>query len=296
MLVLGAVGSLVIARGSLRWLDNVTRSIEGITRGDLSGRLPRRGNNDEIDRLARIVNTMLDQIERLMGEVKGVCDSVAHDLRTPLTRLLGALERANRQSLDEEARRVEIGGAITEVRLMLRTFAALLRISEVEDGVRRASFRRVDLRALVNDAIEYYAPAAEEKSIRLSTREQTGMATAVHVEGDADLLFEALGNLIDNAIKFTPHGGRITVALAPGPTIEVRDDGCGIPRHDHENVKLRFHRGSRSHVQAGSGLGLPLVDAIARLHGLELGFVDTPIGCCVRLSPVSSALTTRSTD
>ena len=284
MTVLGIAGGVLIGVGSLRRLDKVIRAIEGITRGDLAGRLPSRGTNDDIDRLARVVNSMLDQIERLMGEVKGVCDSIAHDLRTPLTRLLAALERANRRNLSAVERRAEIDEAIAEVRLMLRTFAALLRISEIEDGARRASFSDVDLSQVVSDAIDYYEPAAEAKGVSLSF--DAGMAEPHCLIGDIDLLFEAIGNLIDNAIKFTPPGGAVTVALRPGAAIVVADTGCGIAPEQRENVKLRFHRGDRSRESTGNGLGLPLVSAIARLHGMELRFEDDGPGCRVVVSPV----------
>jgi signal transduction histidine kinase len=285
MMVLGVAGGVMIGIGSLRRLDKVIRAIEGITRGDLAGRLPSRGTNDDIDRLVRVVNSMLDQIERLMGEVKGVCDSIAHDLRTPLTRLLAALERANRRNLSAAERRAEIDEAIAEVRLMLRTFAALLRISEIEDGARRASFSDVDLSQVVSDAIDYYEPAADAKGVSLSF--DVGQAEERHrLHGDIDLLFEAIGNLIDNAIKFTPPGGAVSVALRPGTAIVVADTGCGIAAEQRENVKLRFHRGDRAHESAGNGLGLPLVGAIARLHGMELRFEDDAPGCRVVVSPV----------
>lgn len=286
MLLLGIGGGVAIGVGSIRRLDRVIRAIEGITRGDLSGRLPSRGTNDDIDRLVRVVNSMLDQIERLMGEVKGVCDSIAHDLRTPLTRLLGALERANRRNLPAAERSAGITTAISEVQMMLRTFAALLRISEIEDGARRASFRAVDLADVANDAVEYYEPAAEARDIALTFESKLLEAdeTAV-IQGDADLLFEALGNLIDNAIKFTPYGGRIAVELIPGPALSVRDTGCGISAADRESVMLRFHRGNRAQDTAGSGLGLPLVAAIARLHGMAVSIPATRSGCRIVMAP-----------
>ncbi|HEX7851505.1 MAG TPA: ATP-binding protein [Sphingomonas sp.] len=287
MIVLGVAGGTIIGIASLRRLDKVTAAIEGITKGDLAGRLPTRGSTDDVDRLARVVNSMLDQIERLMGEVKGVCDSIAHDLRTPLTRLLGGLERANRRNLSEAERRAEIDNAIEEVGAMLRTFAALLRISEIEDGARRASFQLVDLGQVVTDAVEYFEPAAESKSIAL-TFAPVVAADPVEIQGDVDLLFEAVGNLIDNAIKFTPPGGRIDVVLRPGPEIAVIDTGCGIAVDDRETVKLRFHRGSRAQETIGNGLGLPLVGAIARLHGLELSIGNADSGCRVALQPEMS--------
>ncbi|MDH7974476.1 ATP-binding protein [Sphingomonas sp. AR_OL41] len=285
MMVLGVAGGTMIGVGSLRRLDKVIRAIEGITRGDLAGRLPSRGTNDDVDRLVRVVNSMLDQIERLMGEVKGVCDSIAHDLRTPLTRLLAALERANRRTLSAAERRAEIEEAIAEVRLMLRTFAALLRISEIEDGARRASFSDVDLGQVVSDAVDYYEPAADAKNIALSF--VSGPADERHlISGDIDLLFEAVGNLIDNAIKFTPAGGAVSVTLRPGAAIVVADTGCGIAPGQRQNVKLRFHRGDRARETSGNGLGLPLVGAIARLHGMELHFEDGEPGCRVVVSPI----------
>ena len=288
MVLLGAAGGLLIGVGSLRRLDKVIRATEGITRGDLAGRLPSRGTNDDVDRLVRVVNSMLDQIERLMGEVKGVCDSVAHDLRTPLTRLLAVLERANRRNLPAAERAAEIEEAIAEVRLMLRTFAALLRISEIEDGARRISFGDVDLVRVVADAVDYYEPAADSKGIALSFAHETTQG-GHHLHGDVDLLFEAIGNLIDNAIKFTPTGGTVTVALRPGSVIVVTDTGCGIAPGQRENVMLRFHRGDRAREGSGNGLGLPLVGAIARLHGLELRFEDGAPGCRVVVAPPTSA-------
>ncbi|MDQ2762048.1 MAG: HAMP domain-containing histidine kinase [Pseudomonadota bacterium] len=288
MILLGAGGGMLIGIGSLRRLDKVIRAIEGITRGDLAGRLPSRGTNDDVDRLVRVVNSMLDQIERLMGEVKGVCDSIAHDLRTPLTRLLAALERANRRNLPAAQRSGEIEEAIAEVRMMLRTFAALLRISEIEDSARRASFSNVDLAEVVVDAIDYYEPAADHKSIRLIF--ERGIGSPHSIQGDKDLLFEAVGNLIDNAIKFTPAGGSVSITLAQGPTLIVSDTGCGISRAQRENVKLRFHRGDNARKSAGSGLGLPLVDAIARLHGMDLNLEDGSPGCRVVMRPAPSSI------
>lgn len=280
MMLLGAGGGVLIGIGSLRRLDRVIRAIERITRGDLAGRLPSRGSGDDIDRLVRVVNSMLDQIERLMGEVKGVCDSIAHDLRTPLTRLLAALERASRRNLPAAERAVEMEEAIAEVKLMLRTFAALLRISEIEDSARRASFADVDLGQLLADAVDYYEPAADHKGVTLSLNAPAGIASH-HIHGDMDLLFEAVGNLIDNAVKFTPAGGAVSVSLAPGPTIVVSDTGCGIAAAQRENVKLRFHRGDSVRKSDGNGLGLPLVDAIARLHGMDLSLEDGGPGCRV---------------
>lgn len=289
MALLGIAGGTIIGLASLRRLDGVTLAIESITRGDLSRRLPARGNNDDIDRLVRVVNSMLDQIERLMGEVKGVCDSVAHDLRTPLTRLLAILERAHRHNLPADKREIELCNAIQEVQQMLRTFAALLRISEMEDGVRRASFQEVDLAQLIADVVDYYEPAADTKGISLSF-DRGLMDGPRSISADADLMFEALGNLLDNAVKFTPGGGAIRVELADGPIVSVTDTGPGIAAEERGQVAIRFHRGTRSRGTPGNGLGLPLVNAIARLHGMELRIEDHIGGCRVALATLPSSL------
>jgi signal transduction histidine kinase len=288
MTILGMAGALVIGVGSIRRLDGLTRSIERITQGDLSERLPLRGTDDETDRLVRVINAMLEQIERLMGEVKGVCDSIAHDLRTPLTRLLAGLERAKRRNLSPAERSVEIGHAIVEVNGMLRTFAALLRISEIEDGARRASFREVDLAQVAGDAVDYHEPAAEAKAITLRFDVGGGGGRAHIINGDMDLLFEAFGNLIDNAIKYTPAGGSIVVQLHDDGSLIVTDTGRGIDYRDRDRLKLRFHRGSRSRDTSGSGLGLPLVAAIARLHGMDFRFENIARGCRVVLESATA--------
>ena len=289
MALLGIAGGTIIGLASLRRLDGVTLAIESITRGDLSRRLPARGSNDDIDRLVRVVNSMLDQIQRLMGEVKGVCDSVAHDLRTPLTRLLAILERAHRHNLSADEREIELCNASQEVQQMLRTFAALLRISEMEDGIRRASFREIDLAQLVEDVVDYYEPAAETKGIDLLFNpDLTDMPKLI--SADADLMFEALGNLLDNAIKFTPESGSIRVELAEGPSVIVTDTGPGIAPEERGQVAIRFHRGTRSRGTPGNGLGLPLVNAIARLHGMELRIEDHVGGCRVALATLPLSL------
>ena len=170
---------------------------------------------------------------------------------------------------------------------MLRTFAALLRISEVEDGARRALFREVDLVQIAADAVEYYEPAADEKSIHLSLDPPAVGGNGTIISGDMDLLFEAFGNLIDNAIKYTPEGGHIRVELQDGPVVSITDDGCGIDALDRDKLQLRFERGSRSRGLPGLGLGLPLVSAIARLHGLALHFDDVERGCRAVLAPLA---------
>jgi signal transduction histidine kinase len=280
---IGLAGAAVIGAGSVRRIDGVTRSIQRIVGGDLSERLPVRGRSDDLDRLAHVVNGMLGELERLMQEVKGVCDAVAHDLRTPLTRLLAGLERTRRRAGSPEEYQAAIDEAIAETRGVLQTFAAILRISEVESGARRAGFTDADLSAVVADAVELYEPMAEAKGVRL-TAETDG---PVELRGDPGLLFEAVANLVDNALKFTPSGGCVTARCfgADGAVgFEVSDTGPGIPEDEADAVLRRFYRAEASRNTPGSGLGLSLVAAVARLHGMDLSIGDAQPGCVVRVA------------
>ena len=198
--VLGLVGAAVAGAGAVRRIEGITQAVQRIVRGDLAGRLPTRGDYNDLDRLAREINFMLAEIERLMLEVKGVCDNVAHDLRTPLTRLLAGLERASRRagSVDDYAAAVD--EATQEIRALLKTFAAMLRIAEVESGARRAGFADLDLSQVTADVVEFYEPIAEQKGVALTNAGDAG----VTMLGDPSLLFEAISNLVDNALKYLP--------------------------------------------------------------------------------------------
>lgn len=293
LLVVGLAGAGITGLGAVRRINAVTGAIERIVTGGLSGRLPMNRRAGDLDRLSLLVNRMLDDIERLMGEVKGVTDDIAHDLRTPLTRLLAGLERARRRSeafpdsaATEYARAVE--EAIRETRDVLGTFNALLRIAEVEDSARRAGFVRVDLGTIAADVAEFQAPVAEEKGVALEfERAAPPLEAPLVLLGDPSLLFEAIGNLVENAIKFTPAGGRIVVrAFAAKDRIgaSVSDTGPGIPEPEREAVLRRFHRLEKSRHTPGSGLGLSLVAAVARLHGLDLEIDSANPGCRVTLA------------
>ena len=280
-LLLGLLAAVMIGRGSARRLGAITESIERIAAGDLSRRLPDTKGSSDIDRLARGVNHMLDDIERLMGEVKGVCDSIAHDMRTPLTRLLAGLERARRPSATQEDVMAAIDRGIESIHEILKTFNALLRISEVESGARSAAFAEVDLGQIARDVVEFHDVQAETKTIQLMLEGDEGPLRMV---GDADLLFEAIANLVDNAIKFTPVDGKVNVRLSPEPGISVIDNGPGISAEEREQVLLRFYRGEESRSEPGNGLGLALVAAIARLHRMDLSIDDANPGCIVSLA------------
>lgn len=285
LLIVGLIGAIMLGYSARRRLDMLSDSIKGIIEGDLSGRLPTRGNRDDIDRIANVVNGMLDELERLMSEVKGVCDDIAHDLRTPLTRLIAGLERAQRRGQREDGYdySATIDSAITEARGLLQTFRALLRISEIEDSARRSNFTQVDLNRIGADATEFFEPLAEERGIALSF--DPAPAPTV-LSGDAQLLFDALCNLLDNAIKFSPDNGRIRVTVLSGPNgagLRVSDNGPGIPPTEREAVFRRLYRSESSRHTAGNGLGLSMVAAVARLHDMTLQAHDAEPGCRIDL-------------
>jgi signal transduction histidine kinase len=282
--ILGLAGAAMIGADAVRRIDRVTRAIQRIVSGDLSERLPTDGRTDDLDRLVDVINGMLGELERLVQEVKGVCDNIAHDLRTPLTRLLAGLERTRRRAGSAEDYAVAVDEAILETKDLLKTFAALLRISEVESGARRAGFTDTDLSEVVADTVELYEPVAEAKSVRLVLMPWDG---PVAMRGDPSLLFEAVGNLVDNALKFTPRGGCVTVAgFVRSGTIgfEVTDTGSGIAENERDAVLRRFYRAETSRHTPGSGLGLALVAAVARLHGMDLAIGDAGPGCRVTIT------------
>ena len=272
ILIPGLIGGYLLSRGPLRRVRTIETAISPVMRGDLGARLPVTGRRDELDMLATIVNRMLDQVERLLGEVKGVSDSIAHDLRTPLTRLRAQLHRVKQQTDTHDPRAPTIERCIVDVDVLLDRFRALLRISELEDMRRRAAFGAVDLRETLERVHELYAPLADEKHIAFTL--DAKKLPMVHA--DAPLLFEAIGNLVDNAIKFSPDHATVVLsaeAHEEGARIDVVDSGPGVPVSEREAVLRRFYRSERETGDGGFGLGLPLVAAVARLHGycFEIG-------------------------
>jgi signal transduction histidine kinase len=281
---LGLLGAAMVGAGTVRRFDAVAVAIQRIVSGDLSRRLPSHGTSGDLDRLAHVVNAMLDEIERLMQDVKGVCDGIAHDLRTPLTRMLAGLERARRRAGSTDDYAAAIDDAIVETRSVLKTFSALLRIAEVEDGARQAAFAPVDLGIVARDVTDFYEPLADEKGVGLVFACCGGSPFTMN--GDSSLLFEAIGNLVDNAIKFTPPQGTIRVEVARRPEglgVIVADSGCGIDAGEREAVLRRFYRSEKSRHTRGNGLGLSLVAAVATLHGMLLTIEDTAPGCRITL-------------
>jgi len=266
---------LVLGMRQIRRVREIRRVTQCIARGDLDRRLP-VGGDDELDMLAHLVNHMLDEVERLMGEVKGACDGIAHDLRTPLVHLHTLLARvAERESLRGDAAGADlVERARAETAQLLERFRAMLRISEIGTLHRRGGFATVDLQALVQELAELYEPLAESRAVEWCVNaEPVG-----EIHGDRALLFEAFSNLIDNAIKFAPaQNGIVSVSLratALGPLLEVADNGPGIAPGERAAVLQRFYRGDAVRHIGGSGLGLSVVAAVMRVHDFTLRMDD----------------------
>ncbi|MBE7219974.1 MAG: HAMP domain-containing histidine kinase, partial [Caulobacteraceae bacterium] len=293
--LLALVGGALVSLGTLRRVEAVRHACALVMGGEFSRRLPVGRRRDEFDRLSEMVNRMLDEIERLVEEVRGAGDAIAHDLRTPLTRLRARLDRA----LDPAARHAPVeevlGKSVADLDQLLATVTAVLRLAEVEEGRRQGGFRDVDLGEIVDAVGELYGAVAEDKGVAL---EVARAGTPAPLRGDGDLLFEAVANLVDNAVKYTPAGGRVGLELSAGPLVRVWDTGPGIAPEDRAAVMRRFYRVDRSRHLPGTGLGLSLVAAIARLHGfgLTIGAREGG-GCDVRMGSEDQAggLATRPT-
>lgn len=275
----GLAGWHILRRRPLKRIQQIEAATNRIVAGDLGQRLPVSGRRDEIDRLSSIVNAMLERIEQLMTEVKGVCDSIAHDLRTPLTRLRAHLYRT-RVALDEhDPHADQIDKALLETDLLMARFAALLRVSELESHQRRSAFIDIDVADLLQEVHQFYLPLAEEKQQVLALEIAPSLAP---VSGDRELLFEALANLLSNALRFTPEHGRILLRAVDegGATrIDVIDNGPGIAPQDRTLVYQRFFRGNAAAGHGeGFGLGLSIVAAIVGLHGFRLRTDANPDG------------------
>ena len=278
-LVLSLIGGLLMALSAQRRLAGLNRTARQIMAGDLSRRAPVRGSGDEHDELAISINAMLDQIENLLAGMRHVGDSVAHDLRGPLTRLRNRLETV---AAVEQPRREDLLECVQQVDHVLDTFNALLRIARVESGAHRSAFAAVDLGRIVGDVAELYQAAADERRIELVCESEAN----VEVFGDRELLAQALTNLLDNAVKYAPAGGRVTLRLArtdDTAKVSVADTGPGVPAADRERVLQRFTRLDQARSLPGNGLGLALVKAVAAQHHGRLTLGDNAPGLIVTL-------------
>lgn len=283
MMVLSALGGVLVGSNTLRRVDAIALATDRIIQGDLSKRLPWYGIGDEFDRVSQNVNRMLDQIEQLTAGMRTVIDSVAHDLRGPLTRLRGHIEMVSAGTPSLEDYREALATALAETERLNQTVNALLHIAQAESGATGIAMQGVDLSALTGDTVELYGPLAEDNGLEMATELQPGVV----VRGHRQLLAQALANLVDNAIKYTPAGGRIGVSVTAKDRqalLEVRDTGPGIPEADRARVLKRFVRLDASRSQPGSGLGLSLVAAVAQLHRATLALGDNEPGLRVALA------------
>jgi signal transduction histidine kinase len=271
-LALALVGGLLLAVSAERRLAEINRTTRQIMAGDLSRRAPLKGSDDEHDELAQNINTMLDQIENLLDGMRHVGDSVAHDLRGPITRLRNRLETV---AAAEKPSREDLADCIAQLDQVLATFNALLRIARVESGAYRSAFTTVDLRPIVRDVCELYQAAAEERQVTLRGE----ALESVEVFGDRELLAQVLTNLVDNAVKYTPPGGIVRIELSRSgdlAQLRVSDSGPGIPPEDRARVLQRFTRLDRARSQPGNGLGLALVNAVTLQHHGRLTLDNGP--------------------
>lgn len=275
-IALGAIGGAFVAGRSLRSMETINRTVQSIMQGDLSQRVAVINSRGDFRRLAITFNRMLDRIQGLMDGMRQVTDNIAHDLRTPLTRLRNHL--ADLQAKVQASEQQSVQAVIDEADGLLATFNALLRIAQIESRQRVSGFRRLDLSQILHDVIELYEPLALEKKLCVSAE----LRQSLSLLGDRDLLFQALANLLDNAIKYTPENGAITVKAdteARNIVIEIADTGMGVPVAELDKIFQRFYRVEASRgEQPGNGLGLSLVQAVIHLHAGSISVGDNQPG------------------
>ena len=289
VLVMAVAGGVFVARRVLGRIDAMTATTRSIMAGDFSGRLAVSGTNDELDRLAQNLNAMLDRIAELMAGLREVSDNIAHDLKTPLTRLRNSAEEALRTATDTEEYRLTLENVIDEADQLIRTFNALLMIARAESGNATEGMAAFDAADVARDVAELYEPLAEEAHVTMHVT----LPEKLPLYGSRELIGQALANLLDNAIKYAARDesdlekAEISIgAVATGTGIElsVSDNGPGIPEADRARVVERFVRLEGSRSRPGSGLGLSLASAVARLHGGTLRLEDHAPGLRVVLA------------
>lgn len=268
-LVLSLAGGLLISRGAANRAEELAKTTEAVMGGELGRRMPVRGTGDEFDRLAQRLNAMLDQIQKLVESSRHTGDAIAHDLRSPLTRLRNRLELALSQPMSEDAANETLGTTLQEVDRVLDTFNAILRLARVDTGS-AGTLARMDLSPLAEDFAELFDPACEEADLSFKSQISKNLV----ILGDKDLIGQALANLLDNAVKYTPAGGSISFTASRTPEgmidVTVLDSGPGIPEDQRDKVTQRFHRLDSARTLPGSGLGLALVESVAELHSGQL--------------------------
>ena len=315
MLLLAGAGGWLFGRRTVRKIERINQTTRSIMSGDLSRRVPLTGHNDDFDQVAQNLNLMLDRIQTLMEDIRRVSDSIAHDLRTPLARLRQNLEDARKRNSLDAPTATSLEESIKEADSLLSTFNALLRIARIEAEHSQAGFAEIELRPLMRDVIEFYEPLCEEKHQHI----HADLAPNIRAVVDRDLMFQAVANLIENAIKYSPPHGVIHIALegtaanvadndvdnndvktkttTAGKTsnanvdvdvdahrdpiiIRVADNGIGIPDGERKNVFRRFYRLDQSRSTIGNGLGLSMVAAVIALHNGDIELLDNAPGLC----------------
>jgi signal transduction histidine kinase len=290
MLFALVIGTLFSLRATRR-LKSINRQIMRIMRGDLHERLPALDSNDDIGHVIRAVNLMLDEIERLLGQIKSVGDNIAHDLRTPLAVMRARLERCLESDSDDDLR-AGAERSLADLDRAMTTVTALLRISDIEYGRKISNFENVDLREACVNVFQLYQPLAEAKAMDF----MIDAPAPLPIRGDFDLLVEAVANLIDNAIKFTPAGGFVKIEakmVRDRPVVRVIDSGPGVAPFERAQIFKRFYRSESSQALPGTGLGLSMAATIAQAHGFDLRVADHHPGAMFEMSVASSRLTAR---
>jgi signal transduction histidine kinase len=276
ILLILAIGAIFARRASQR-LERVHGAIVRIMDGDLDSRLPFNEDGDDVDKVARAVNLMLDEIARLLDQLKSTGDNIAHDLRTPLAVARAKIERSLDNQVGVEQLRETMEAALVQIGKVSMAISAILRISAVEHSARETQLTEFDLGAICNQVFDLYEPLAESKFITMDI----DAGKPVLIRGDEDLMREAISNLVDNAIKFTPPGGAVRIearTMDGSPLASVSDTGRGIPPQERARIFRRFYRGEQSADTTGHGLGLSIAESIARLHGFELTVEDNDPG------------------
>jgi signal transduction histidine kinase len=290
MSVLGLFGGILMSRRVLRHIEQINQTTREIMAGNLSRRIPTNGSADDFDQLATNLNSMLDEIARLMSGIRNVSNNVAHDLRTPLTRLRNQLETLRDDLGKNSPHSQQVDRSIADADQLLSTFSGLLRIARIETGGLKANIKQVNLATLIQDAVDLYEAVAEAKQIQINTE----IKDPVTVLADRDMLFQAVANLLDNAIKYTQQGGKVALKVVQTEQtaeIVVADNGPGIPPFEYDKVVQRFYRLDKSRNTDGNGLGLSLVEAVVNMHDATLKFSDNKPGLKVEIQfkPESSS-------
>jgi signal transduction histidine kinase len=282
IVIVSAASGVIVTRRTVGRIEGINAASRAIMESDLQKRIPLHGASDEWDQLAANLNSMLDRIEFLMVEVKQVGDSIAHDLRTPLTRMRARLERASLRLRNAEDDQALLASTIVDLDDVLRLFRALTRISQIEASTQASTLRTLDLVLVAREVAELFDAAAEERGSRLEIEGNK----PIEILGDRDLLFDAISNLVDNAIKHGRANGLVRIsadASENGAVLMISDDGPGVPANECDLIFKRFYRSEKSRCTPGNGLGLSIVAAVARVHGANVKLSSNEPGLTVEL-------------